>query len=205
MVAATEAYEPSLIRSGVPNYLLSEVAGRHVKVVLTGEGGDELFAGYHHLRELDEESLRDALVDGVSALHHLNLQRCDQVTIAYGLEARVPFLSRDMPAVAQRIPIGWKRLGEDGQEKRLVREAFNRWILDEILWRRKEQFGEGSGTADAMNRAVDELVPDADWESVHFEGIPQAPTHEELAYQRIFAAHLGGINAEQVLGRFATA
>lgn len=205
MVAATEAYEPSLIRSGVPNYLLSEVAGRHVKVVLTGEGGDELFAGYHHLRELNEESLRDALVDGVSALHHLNLQRCDQVTIAYGLEARVPFLSRDMPAVAQRIPIGWKRLGEDGQEKRLVREAFNRWILDEILWRRKEQFGEGSGTADAMNRAVDELVPDADWESVHFEGIPQAPTHEDLAYQRIFAAHLGGINAEQVLGRFATA
>jgi len=56
-----------------------------------------------------------------------------------------------------------------------------------------------------MNRVVDELVPDADWESVHFEGILQARTREELAYQRIFAEHLGGINAEQVLGRFATA
>lgn len=205
VVAATESYEPSLIRSAVPNYLLAEMAARHVKVVLTGEGADELFAGYHHLRELDEESLRDALVDSVSALHHLNLQRCDRVTMAHGLEARVPFLSRDMLAVAQRIPIGWKLLGEDGQEKRLLREAFNGWIPDEILWRRKEQFGEGSGTADAMNRVVDELVPDSDWESVHFEGIPQARTREELAYQRIFTEHLGGINAEQVLGRFATA
>ena len=205
VVAATESYEPSLVRSAVPNYLLSELAAQHVKVVLTGEGADELFAGYHHLRGLDEDALRDALVDGVQALHHLNLQRCDRVTMAHGLEARVPFLAREMLAVAQRVPIGWKLLGEDGQEKRLLREAFQGWIPDEILWRRKEQFGDGSGTADAMNRVVESLVPDADWSAVRFEGLPPARTREELAYQRIFAEHLGGINAEQVLGRFATA
>ncbi len=205
VVEATESYEPSLIRSAVPNYLLSELAAQHVKVVLTGEGADELFAGYHHLRELDEETLRAALVDGVATLHHLNLQRCDRVTMAHGLEARVPFLSRDMLAVAQRIPIQWKLLGEDGQEKRLLREAFSGWIPEEILWRRKEQFGDGSGTADAMDRVVDSLVPDADWAAVRFGGLPPARTREELAYQRIFADHLGGINAEQVLGRFATA
>ena len=205
VVAATESYEPSLVRSAVPNYLLSELAAQHVKVVLTGEGADELFAGYHHLRELDEDALHQALIDGVQALHHLNLQRCDRVTMAHGLEARVPFLSREMLAVAQRIPIGWKLLGEDGQEKRLLREAFSGWIPDEILWRRKEQFGDGSGTADAMNRVVESLVPDADWEGVRFPGLPPARTREELAYQRIFAEHLGGINAEQVLGRFATA
>ena len=205
VVAATESYEPSLIRSAVPNYLLAELAARHVKVVLTGEGADELFAGYHHLRELDEDDLRDALVDGVETLHHLNLQRCDRVTMAHGLEARVPFLARDMLAVAQRIPIAWKLLGEDGQEKRLLREAFRGWIPDEILWRRKEQFGDGSGTADAMNRVTDALVPDESWRSVRFPGLPPARTREELGYQRIFAEHLGGINAELVLGRFATA
>ena len=159
VVRATESYEPSLIRSAVPNYLLSEMAAKHVKVVLTGEGADELFAGYHHLRDLDEASLRDALVDGVATLHHLNLQRCDRVTMAHGLEARVPFLAREMLAVAQRIPIGWKLLGEDGQEKRLLREAFSGWMPDEILWRRKEQFGDGSGTADAMNRVVEPAGP----------------------------------------------
>lgn len=205
VVAATESYEPSLIRSAVPNYLLAEMAARHVKVVLTGEGADELFAGYHHLRELDEDALRDALVAGVEALHHLNLQRCDRVTMAHGLEARVPFLAREMLAVAQRVPIAWKLLGEDGQEKRLLREAFTGWVPPEILMRRKEQFGDGSGTADAMNRVVESLVPDADWAAVRLDGLPVARTREELAYQRIFSRHLGGIRAEQVLGRFATA
>ncbi len=205
VVAVTESYEPSLVRSAVPNYLLAEMAARHVKVVLTGEGADELFAGYHHLRELDEDALQDALVDGVETLHHLNLQRCDRVTMAHGLEARVPFLAREMLAVAARVPIGWKLLGEDGQEKRLLREAFTGWVPHEILWRRKEQFGDGSGTTDAMNRVVESLVPDPDWAGVRLEGLPVARTREELAYQRIFAAHLGGIRAEQVLGRFATA
>ena len=76
---------------------------------------------------------------------------------------------------------------------------------EEILWRRKEQFGDGSGTADVMARQAARLVPDEDWEQVQIPGLPQARSREELAYQRIFAAHLGGIRAEQVLGRFATA
>lgn len=205
VVTVTESYDASLIRSAVPNYLLAELATRHVKVVLTGEGADELFAGYHHLRELDEVDLRHALLEGVEALHHLNLQRCDRVTMAHGLEARVPFLSREMLAVAQRIPVTWKLLGDDGQEKALLRESFDGWLPDEVLWRRKEQFGDGSGTADVMVRRAESLVPDVDWSTVRLEGLPPARTREELGYQRIFAAHLRGIRAEQVLGRFATA
>ncbi len=209
VVRATESYEPSLVRSAVPNYLLSELAARHLKVVLTGEGADELFAGYHHLRTLDVTALMAALADGVDALHHLNLQRCDRVTMAHGLEARVPFLSRDMLALAQRIPIEWKLLGDDGheqaQEKALLREAFEGWLPSEILWRRKEQFGDGSGTADVMARQGERLVPDQDWEQIRITGLPQARSREELGYQRIFSEHLGGIRAEQVLGRFATA
>ena len=209
VVRSTESYEPSLVRSAVPNFLLAELAARHLKVVLTGEGADELFAGYHHLRELDVDALQAALAEGVAVLHHLNLQRCDRVTMAHGLEARVPFLSRDMLALALRIPMEWKLLGEDGQEqaqeKALLREAFAGWLPEEILWRRKEQFGDGSGTADVMARQAARLVPDEDWEQVQIPGLPQARSREELAYQRIFAAHLGGIRAEQVLGRFATA
>ncbi|MCW2597517.1 MAG: hypothetical protein JWP39_3405 [Jatrophihabitans sp.] len=209
VVRATESYEPSLIRSAVPNYLLAELAARHVKVVLTGEGADELFAGYHHLRDLDSSALQDALVHGLESLHHLNLQRCDRVTMAHGLEARVPFLSRDLLAVAQQIPIEWKLLGEDGREKAhekaILREAFEGWLPAEILWRRKAQFGDGSGTADVMTRQAEALVPDADWAEIRIPGLPPARSREELGYQRIFAEHLGGIRAEQVLGRFATA
>lgn len=205
VVQSIESYEPSLVRSAVPNFLLAELAAQHVKVVLTGEGADELFAGYHHLRELDVAALRDALVAGIETLHHLNLQRCDRVTMAHGLEARVPFLAREMLAVAQRVPLEWKLLGEDGQEKAILREAFEGWLPHEILWRRKEQFGDGSGTADVMTRQAERLAPDVDWQAVRIEGLPVARSREELAYQRIFADHLGGIRAEQVLGRFATA
>ncbi|KQT89693.1 hypothetical protein ASG49_16750 [Marmoricola sp. Leaf446] len=209
VVRSIESYEPSLVRSAVPNYLLAELAARHLKVVLTGEGADELFAGYHHFRDLDAVALGEALADGVDGLHHLNLQRCDRVTMAHGLEARVPFLSRELLAVAQRVPLEWKLLGEDGQEqaqeKALLREAFAGWLPESILWRRKEQFGDGSGTAEVMARQAARLVPDADWERVRIPGLPPARTREELGYQRIFAEHLGGIRAEQVLGRFATA
>ncbi len=209
VVRATESYEPSLIRSAVPNYLLSELAARHVKVVLTGEGADELFAGYHHLRGLDEQALAEAIVDGIAVLHHLNLQRADRVSMAFGLEARVPFLARQVIEVAQRVPVEWKLLGEDGQEqaqeKALLRKAFAGWLPEEILWRRKEQFGDGSGTTDVMARRAASLVPEDDWESRGLPGLPPARTREELGYQRIFSAHLPGIRAERVLGRFAHA
>jgi len=205
VVRSIESYEPSLVRSAVPNYLLAELAARHVKVVQTGEGADELFAGYHHLRELDADGLRDALASGVEALHHLNLQRCDRVTMAHGLEARVPFLAREMLAVAQRIPLEWKLLGEDGQEKAILREAFAGWLPEQILWRRKEQFGDGSGTTAVMGRQAETFAPGGRWDAVRLPGLPPARTREELGYQRIFADHLGGIRADRVLGRFATA
>ncbi len=129
--------------------------------------------------------------------------------MAHGLEARVPFLSVGLIAVAQRIPQEWKLLGEDGHdrgnEKAILREAFRGWVPSEILWRRKEQFGDGSGNADVMTRQAEHLVPDLDWAAIRIPGVPRARSREELGYQRIFADHLGGILAEQVLGRFATA
>ncbi len=206
VVASIESFEPSLVRSAVPNYLLSELAAQHVKVVLTGEGADELFAGYDHLRDItDSDDLRLELIRSVEGLHNLNLQRCDRVTMAHGLEARVPFLDLDLIAVAQRVPIEWKLPGEQGQEKAILREAFTGWIPDEILWRRKEQFGDGSGTADVMAERAADLAPDDDWEQARVPGLPPARSREELGYQRMFAERLAGIRSGRVLGRFATA
>jgi asparagine synthase (glutamine-hydrolysing) len=206
VVRSMEAYEPSLVRSAVPNYLLAELAAEHVKVVLTGEGADEIFAGYDYLRDYDDaDALRDELVRSVLGLHNLNLQRCDRVTMAHGLEARVPFLDRDVIGVGQRIPIRWMLPGEQGQEKRILREAFAGWLPDDVLWRPKEQFGDGSGTAALTAKLAREIVPDADWEAATVSGLPPPRSREELAYQRIFADHLGGVRVERLLGRFATA
>ncbi len=96
VVRSIESFDPGLVRSAVPNFMLARFTAEHVKVVLTGEGADELFAGYDYMRDFsDPELLHDELVRTVNALHNLNLQRCDRVTMAHGLEARVPFLDRE--------------------------------------------------------------------------------------------------------------
>ena len=127
VVRAIEHFDPSLVRSAVPNFLLAEMTAQHVKVVLTGEGADELFAGYEYLRGFDSaESLQAELMRTVHGLHNLNLQRCDRVTMAHGLEARVPFLDRQVIAFAFGLPMAWKLSAPGELEKRLLRRAFER-------------------------------------------------------------------------------
>jgi asparagine synthase (glutamine-hydrolysing) len=185
VVRSIESFDPSLVRSAVPNYLLSELTARTVKVVLTGEGADELFGGYEYVRDIgSDEELHDELVRTVESLHGLNLQRCDRVTMAHGLEARVPFLDLDMIALCLAIPAGWKTCDGGRQEKFILREAFAGWVPDEILWRDKAQFGDGSGAADVL--ALD-------------------GGSEEEAYREIFLEHLRGIDPARTLTRFATA
>jgi len=206
VVRTIESYDPSLVRSAVPNYLLAAMTAEHVKVVLTGEGADEIFAGYGYLREIDDDvELHDEIVRMIGGLHNLNLQRCDRVTMAFGLEARVPFLERDVIELGLRLPPGWKLSGEDQPEKRLLRAAFEGWLPDKFLWRDKSQFGDGSGAADVLTRAVEETVADEDFERERLETDPPLRTREEIGYYRIFREHLVGVRPEVTLGRFATA
>ena len=206
VVRAIEHFDPSLVRSAVPNFLLAEMTAEHVKVVLTGEGADELFAGYEYLRGFDcAEALRAELMRTVHGLHNLNLQRCDRVTMAHGLEARVPFLDRQVIAFAFGLPMAWKQSPPGELEKRLLRRAFDGWLPDEILWRVKAEFGDGSGAKDVLTRTVEAGVSHADFERDRSAIDPPLRTREEFAYHRIFAAHLPGVRPERTLGRFAVA
>ena len=204
-VRVIEHFDPALVRSAVPNHLVAELAARHVKVVLTGEGADELFAGYDYLREVQPDDLEGELLRSVKGLHQLNLQRADRTSMAHGLEARVPFLDLDVIAVAARVPVTWKLPGEHGQEKRLLREAFAGWLPDEILWRRKAQFGDGSGAADVLGAAISARLDAAPEDGGRHDGLPTPRSAEEAFYQRIFVRHLGGIRADKVLGLSAHA
>jgi asparagine synthase (glutamine-hydrolysing) len=206
VVRAIEHFDPSLVRSAVPNFLLAEMTAEHVKVVLTGEGADELFAGYEYLRGFEDAmSLQSELMRTVHSLHNLNLQRCDRVTMAHGLEARVPFLDRQVIAFAFGLPMAWKLSAPGELEKRLLRRAFGGWLPDEILWREKAEFGDGSGAKDVLTRAVEDGVSPADFERERGAIDPPLRTREELAYHRIFAEYLPGVRPERTLGRFATA
>jgi asparagine synthase (glutamine-hydrolysing) len=206
VVAAIEAFDPSLVRSAVPNHMLAEFTAKHVKVVLTGEGADELFAGYEYMREFhDPDELHDELVRSVEGLHNLNLQRCDRVTMAHGLEARVPFLDREVINHALRLPAAWKVACQGQPEKRLLRQAFDGWLPYDLLWRDKSQFGDGSGAAKVLTQPFTDSISERELEDERHTTKPALRTREELAYFRIWRDHVGDVRPERTLGRFATA
>ncbi len=206
VVRTIESFDPALVRSAVPNYMLAELTAEHVKVVLTGEGADEIFAGYEYLDGFEtEDDLHDELVRTIEGLHNLNLQRCDRVTMAHSLEARVPFLELDMIELGLALPAGWKLASEDQIEKRLLRQAFDGWLPEEFLWRKKSQFGDGSGASSVLKQRMEESVTEEDLKRERDEAEPPLRTREELAYYRIFAEVLGDISTKRTVGRFATA
>ncbi|MCA1737852.1 MAG: asparagine synthase B [Actinobacteria bacterium] len=206
VVRAIENFDPSLVRSAVPNYILAKFTAEHVKVVLTGEGADEIFAGYEYLEDFGtEEDLHAELVRTIEGLHNLNLQRGDRVTMAHSLEARVPFLELGMIELGLSLPAGWKLAGEDQPEKRLLRQAFDGWLPDDFLWRKKAQFGDGSGAASVLQEKMEESVTEEEFERERDEVDPPLRTREEVAYYRIFREHFEEVRPSQVMGRFATA
>lgn len=205
-VRSIESFDPALVRSAVPNYILSEFTARHVKVVLTGEGADEIFAGYEYLDAFkDEESLHEELVRTVEGLHNLNLQRADRVTMAHSLEARVPFLELSMISLGLSLPAAMKLPTETRGEKYLLRKAFDGWLPHDFLWRKKAQFGDGSGATEALQEHMEASITDEEFERERYSVEPPLRTKEEVAYYRIFSEHLGDINPEDTIGRFATA
>lgn len=195
VVRAVEHYDPALMHSSVANYLVARHAAQHTKVVLTGEGADELFAGYAYLhRYSSNDDLHAELQRALRALHCLNLQRCDRTTMAFGLEGRVPFLDTDLIALAMRIPIALRRPDFGGREKYLLRTAFTGWLPDELLWRRKAQFGDGSGMSAILRSRMSSTVSEVDFLDLATRVEPPLRNREEAAYHRLWRQNFDGIS-----------
>jgi asparagine synthase (glutamine-hydrolysing) len=209
-VTVIEHFDPALVRSAVPNLLLAREASKKVKVVLTGEGADELFAGYSYFHTpefADPDALHAELVRNVEQLHGLNLQRCDRTTMFYGLEAREPFLDSALVRCALSLPPEWKQRAPGRPEKALLREAFAGWLPDDLLWRGKEQFGDGSGAGTVLAALAGRRVAEHDPAEV-----PEKPadcwalrSDEEVMYYDIWERHFAGIRPDVTLEAFATA
>lgn len=157
-----ESYDPDLAASAVPCWFVSRLASRHLKVVLTGEGADELFAGYAYHRGYRLGSLQRELDRLLANLHRVNLQRVDRMSMAHGLEARVPFLDTGFIRLARAVPMRLK-LGQEHQ-KLILRRAAARVLPESIAWREKAQFDEGTGARD--------LLAGVDLRSIFLERFP---------------------------------
>jgi asparagine synthase (glutamine-hydrolysing) len=160
IIYALESFDQDLVRSAVPCYFTSRLAADYVKVILTGEGADELFAGYRYHKAIqNHDQLHRELRRSITTLHNINLQRVDRMTMAHSLEGRVPFLDLRMIALGQRIPVTLKLPDAHAKEKWILRKAFEDLLPPEIVWRDKEQFDEGSGTADLLPSLLAKALP----------------------------------------------
>jgi asparagine synthase (glutamine-hydrolysing) len=186
-----ESFDPSLVQSAIPNYFLTRMASQYVTVVLTGEGADELYAGYEYMKDIgDEDELHVEMAELTGTLHSCNLLRCDRMTMVHGMEARVPFLDTEFIDLSFNVPVEDKIHGPDAVEKWALRKAFEGLLPDEVLWRVKQPFGSGAGSIEVFEQIADREISDQDFVAsrnriLAEDGVP-IQSKEELYYYRIF-------------------
>ncbi|MEL4898123.1 asparagine synthase B [Crocosphaera sp. Alani8] len=183
-----ESFDQDLVRSGIPCYFTSRLASEYVKVILTGEGADELFAGYTYYKDIpDDNILHTELRRSVNSLHNINLQRVDRLTMAHSIEGRVPFLDLKMIELGQKIPAHLKLKGTPPVEKWILRKAFEDMLPEEIVWRKKEQFDEGSGTVDLLTETLKDVMNEQQAKQYQKEHSDmKLRSAEECYYHQIF-------------------
>lgn len=202
-----ESFDAPLVRSAIPMYFLSALAARHVKVVLTGEGADELFGGYDYLRNIEEDDLYShELTEILNRLQDTNLQRADRISMRYGLEARVPFLDLDFVRYATSLPIQYRRPSDAFPAKELLREAYRGNLPKEAMSRAKQKFSEGAGSSDVIAKHVEETIPPIEFEAER-EIAPGLilRSAEELYYYRMWRQALGANISPRLVGRTSDA
>jgi asparagine synthase (glutamine-hydrolysing) len=200
VIYALESFDAWLIRSSVMNYLVAKTAADYVPAVFSGEGGDELFAGYDYLKSLDPAELPSELIDITNRLHNTALQRVDRCSSAFGTVAHVGFLDDGVVDYALQIPAGLKL--RNGMEKWILRESMKDTLPDSILWRPKAKFWQGAGVEDFLARHADGKISDTDFkrERILPDGA-QLNTKEELFYYRIFRERFGEFDDLSWMGR----
>ena len=189
-----ETYDITTIRASTPMYLMARVIkSMGIKMVLSGEGADELFGGYLYFhkapnaKEFHEETVRK-----LNKLHMYDCLRANKSLASWGIEGRVPFLDKEFMDVAMSINPQDKMINGERMEKWVVRKAFENYLPESVVWRQKEQFSDGVGYSwiDTLKEVVNTKISDEQLENAHYRFPIQTPQNkEEFYYRSIFEEH----------------
>jgi asparagine synthase (glutamine-hydrolyzing) len=189
-----ETYDVTTVRASTPMYLMARVIkSMGVKMVLSGEGADEIFGGYLYFhkapnaKEFHEETVRK-----LDKLHLYDCLRANKSLAAWGVEGRVPFLDKEFMDVAMRLNPKDKMAGEGRMEKWVLRKAFEDYLPESVTWRQKEQFSDGVGYSwiDTLKARANAKISDQELANAKYRFPINPPkTKEEYLYRTIFTEH----------------
>lgn len=204
-----ETYDITTVRASTPMYLLARaIKAMGIKMVLSGEGSDELFGGYLYFHKApDSKEFHEELVRKMSKLHLYDCLRANKALMAWGVEGRVPFLDKEFIDIAMGLnPMDKMNIklpdGKQRMEKWILRKAFEDMLPPEICWRQKEQFSDGVGYnwIDTLKAMTEEKVSDAEFARRENRFPVNTPaTKEEYYYREIYSKFFPGDSAAKVV------
>ncbi len=205
----TETYDVTTVRASTPMYLLARVIrSMGIKMVLSGEGADEIFGGYLYFHKApDTKAFHEETVRKLKKLHFYDCLRANKSLMAWGIEGRVPFLDKEFLDVAMRIDPALKMCPGKTIEKAVVREGFADLLPESVAWRQKEQFSDGVGYSwiDTLKKVTAEAVSDEQMAHAA-ERFPINPPlcKEEYYYRSIFEEHFPSPSAARSVNQEAS-
>jgi asparagine synthase (glutamine-hydrolysing) len=187
-----ETYDVTTIRASTPMYLLARVIkSMGIKMVLSGEGADELFGGYLYFHKApNAQAFHEETVRKLGKLHLYDCLRANKSLAAWGIEGRVPFLDKEFMDIAMRLNPKDKMVGNGRMEKFILRKSFEDYLPESIAWRQKEQFSDGVGYSwiDTLKAVAAEEVSDEQLANAKFRFPIHPPmSKEEYRYRTIFS------------------
>ena len=199
-----ETYDVTTVRASTPMYLLARyIKSMGVKMVLSGEGSDELFGGYLYFHKApNAKALHEETVRKLDKLHLYDCLRANKSLAAWGVEGRVPFLDKEFMDIAMRLNPEDKMCPGTKIEKHILREAFESYLPESVVWRQKEQFSDGVGYnwIDSLREAAEKKISDEQMEHAA-ERFPVNPpmSKEEYWYRSIFEEHFPSESAARTV------